>query len=87
MTVNYKGKDLKLKGNLHSQKKRLGQWIERQNRSISNISKVKMKSSDPKWEKYVKSIKDLKRKGFLFKEGGQIYDVNTTISEFLKTKK
>ena len=86
MTIIYKGKPFKVKGNLHSQKKRIGQWIERQNK---NISTGRLKSSDPKWKAYVESIKDLKRKGYLFKQGGQInnFNLDKIISEFLNKQK
>lgn len=88
MTITYNGVSFKVKGNLHSQKKRIGQWIERQNQQIAQNNGVKLKTSDQKWKDYVASIKELKRKGYLFKQGGAIHqDLNTTISNFLKTQK
>ena len=72
MVIVYKGTPFKVKGNLHSQKKRIGQWIERQNKQIASSLTSKIKVDDPKWQAYVESIKDLKRKGYLFKQGGTI---------------
>lgn len=87
MVIVHNGTPFKVKGNLHSQKKRIGQWIERQNQQIAQSKGVKLKSSNPEWKDFIATIKDLKRKGYLFKQGGTIQqDLNTIISNFLKTQ-
>jgi hypothetical protein len=44
-----------------------------------------LKSNDPKWKEFVKSIQELKRKGFLYKQGGTINNnLDTVIQDFFK---
>ena len=79
--ITVKGpKDLpELKGkSLHEQKQELGKWINKLNLE----RKPQLKKDSKEWKEFVNSIKELKRKGFLFKQGGKITD--TQIDNFLK---
>jgi len=52
-------------------KANLGKMIKDLNAKISTGNNV-VKTSDTKWKDFVNSIKELKRKGYLYKEGGTI---------------
>ena len=61
-----------LKGTIHDQKAQLGKWITEQNVKLSKELGIPIKRDSQKWQEFVKSIKDLKRNGYLFKQGGTI---------------
>lgn len=83
MFVVFNGKSIKLSGKtLEEQKQALGKWIQEQNNRISQQSNFKIKKDDTNWKEFVKSIQRLKRKGYLYKTGGQI-NLEKTISDFL----
>ncbi len=71
-----------LKGkSLHEQKQELGKWINKLNLE----KKPKLKKDSKEWKEFVNSIRELKRKGFLFRKGGKLTD--TQIDNFLKQYK
>lgn len=71
-----------LKGkSLHEQKQELGKWINKLNLE----KKPQLKKDSKEWKEFVNSIKELKRKGFLFRKGGKLTD--TQIDNFLKQYK
>ena len=86
MFVILNGNSSKLPGKtLGEQKQALGKWIQEQNNRISQAGNLKLKTTDENWKNFVKSIKELKRKGYLFKQGGIITDQQ--IDNFLKQYK
>lgn len=73
MLLIINGNSQKVKGNsLNEMKQNLGKMIREQNVKLQQNNKIILNNNDPKWQDFVKSIKDLKRKGYLFSHGGRI---------------
>lgn len=73
MLLIINGNSQKVEGNsLNEMKQNLGKMIREQNVNLQKNNKIILNTNDPKWQDFVKSIKDLKRKGYLFSHGGRI---------------
>ena len=73
MLLIINGNSQKVKGNsLNEMKQNLGKMIREQNVKLQQNNKIVLNTNDPKWQDFVKSIKELKRKGYLFSHGGRI---------------
>ena len=73
MIVLFNGQNIKIEGStLGQQKANLGKWINEQNIKIQQAGNISLKASDQKWKDFVANIKDLKRLGYLYKQGGRI---------------
>ena len=73
MVLIYNGESHRVEGeNLGEMKKNLGKMIKDINVKIQNNNPIILKSDDSRWKAFVTSIKDLKRKGYLYQQGGRI---------------